>query len=67
MSSKPTEQPAWRKSSRCATTSCVEVATVDGGYLIRDSKNPELEPLRFTEEELAAFATAFAAGEFRAE
>jgi hypothetical protein len=59
------EQPAWRKSSRCGNTTCVEVAMVDGGYLIRDSKNPEQAPLLFTEDELAVFAAAFTAGEFR--
>jgi hypothetical protein len=62
-----TEQPAWRKSSRCGTSTCVEVARVDGEYLIRDSKNPEQQPLRFTEEEVAVFAAAFIAGEFRGE
>jgi hypothetical protein len=39
---------------------------VDGEYLIRDSKHPEQTPLRFTEDELSAFAAAFTAGEFRA-
>ena len=62
-----TEQPAWRKSSRCGNTTCVEVAKIDGGYLIRDSKNPGQEPLSFTEDELTVFAAAFAAGEFRFE
>ena len=61
------KQPAWRRSSECSNGTCVEVARVDGGYLIRDSKNPGQEPLRFTEEELTVFAAAFAAGEFRAE
>ena len=62
-----TDQPAWRKSRRCGNSTCVEIATVDGGYLLRDSKNPDQTPLRFTEEELAVFAAAFAAGEFRSE
>jgi uncharacterized protein DUF397 len=62
-----TEQPAWRRSRGCSNGTCVEIAAVDGGYLIRDSKNPEQAPLRFTEEELTVFAAAFAAGEFRSE
>lgn len=62
-----TEQPAWRRSSGCNNGTCVEVAAVDGEFLIRDSKNPGQEPLRFTEEELAVFAAAFTAGEFRPE
>ncbi|GAA3346164.1 hypothetical protein GCM10020358_56110 [Amorphoplanes nipponensis] len=45
----------------------MELAAVDGGYLLRDSKRPEQQPLFFTEEELDVFATAFTAGEFRAE
>lgn len=60
-----TDQTAWRRSSICANGTCVEVASVAGGYLIRDSKNPDQAPLRFSEEELAAFAAAFTAGEFR--
>jgi len=62
-----TEQPAWRSGSKCVSGNCVEVAAVDGAYLIRDSKNPEQGSLRFTEAELAAFAAAFIAGEFRSE
>ncbi|RSM68449.1 DUF397 domain-containing protein [Actinoplanes sp. ATCC 53533] len=61
------EQPTWRRSSQCANGTCVEVARVDDGYLIRDSKNPSQEPLSFTEDELTVFAAAFASGEFRNE
>ena len=60
-------QPEWRRGGKCANGTCVEVAKVDGDYLIRDSKNPGQAPLRFTEEELTVFAAAFAAGEFRFE
>jgi hypothetical protein len=63
-SAKP---PTWRKSSRCGTNACVEVAKVGDGYLLRDSKRPEQEPLRFTEEELTVFVAAFADGEFRSQ
>jgi hypothetical protein len=62
-----TEHPVWRRSRECANGNCVEIAVVRGEYLIRDSKNPEQEPLRFTEHELTTFAAAFAAGEFRSE
>jgi hypothetical protein len=60
-----TAQPAWRRSTQCSNGTCVEVAKIDGEYLIRDSKHPEQAPLRFTEDELTAFAVAFTAGEFR--
>ena len=56
---------AWRKSSRCASNACVEVARVDGQYLVRDSKNPQAAALSFTEAEWVAFTEGVAAGEFR--
>jgi len=62
-----TAPPTWRRSTLCSQGNCVEVAKVDGDYLIRDSKHPEQAPLRFTEDELTAFAAAFTAGEFRSE
>ncbi|MEV0896604.1 DUF397 domain-containing protein [Actinoplanes sp. NPDC049802] len=57
--------PAWRKSSRCGTSTCVEVAKVNDQYLIRDSKNPEAAPLSFDQNEWNAFVEGVAAGEFR--
>lgn len=57
--------PAWRKSSRCGTSTCVEVAKVDDQYLIRDSKNPEAAALSFTKAEWEAFVEGVTAGEFR--
>jgi hypothetical protein len=55
----------WRKSTRCNSSACVEVAKVDGQYLVRDSKNPEMTALSFTESEWDAFTSCFKAGEFR--
>ncbi len=60
-----TPAPAWRKSSRCGTSTCVEVAKVDGKYLIRDSKNPDLAPLIFDQAEWDAFVCGVEADEFR--
>ncbi|HWS31682.1 MAG TPA: DUF397 domain-containing protein [Actinoplanes sp.] len=57
--------PAWRKSSRCGTSTCVEVAKVEDQYLIRDSKNPEVAALSFTKDEWDAFVEGVTAGEFR--
>jgi uncharacterized protein DUF397 len=57
--------PAWRKSSRCGTSTCVEVAKVDDQYMIRDSKNPEAATLTFTKDEWVAFVEGVSAGEFR--
>jgi hypothetical protein len=55
----------WRKSTRCNSNACVEVAKVDGQYLVRDSKNPETTALSFTESEWTAFTAGVMAGEFR--
>ena len=54
----------WQKSSRCATSSCIEVAKVSDGYLVRDSKNPDNAPLSFTPAEWDAFVAGVNAGEF---
>jgi hypothetical protein len=58
-------EPTWVKSSRCGNTTCVEVARVGDEYLIRDSKDLSMAPLRFTQEEWVAFAEGVKAGEFR--
>jgi hypothetical protein len=56
--------PAWRRSTRCGTSTCVEVAKVEDQYLIRDSKNPSAAALSFTKEEWVAFTQGVTAGEF---
>ena len=56
--------PAWRKSSRCGSTTCVEVAKVADKYLIRDSKNPDAAALAFTPQEWDAFVQGVTAGDF---
>ncbi|PJE95403.1 DUF397 domain-containing protein [Streptomyces carminius] len=55
----------WRKSSASAGEhECVEVAELPGGgRAVRDSKNPQREPLRFTATEWAAFRTGVITGE----
>lgn len=40
--------PKWLKSSKCASTTCVEIAAHTGGVLIRDSKYPAQTPLSVT-------------------
>ena len=58
-------EPAWRKSSRCGTSTCVEIAKVDGQYLMRDSKHPDQPALIFNQAEWDAFTAGVQAGEFR--
>jgi uncharacterized protein DUF397 len=59
------DPPRWKRSNRCSGGQCVEVARVDGNYLIRDSKRPDIAPLSFTAQEWAAFVEGVTAGEFR--
>jgi hypothetical protein len=60
----PTEHLRWRRARRCGSNTCVEVATDGEHFLIRDSKRPEIEPLRFTGAEWAAFLAGARAGDF---
>ena len=62
---KPTGNPEWRRAGGCASGSCVEVAKVADRYLIRDSKNPEIVPLSFSEEEWNTFVGGVKSGAFR--
>ncbi len=60
-----TDNLTWLRSGTCSGGSCVEVAKDGADYLIRDSKNPDQEPLRFDEAEWVAFCTGARNGEFR--
>jgi hypothetical protein len=55
---------SWRRSSRCDTGSCVEVAMMDDGVAVRDSKQPDGPVLRFTKSEWTAFVAGVDNGEF---
>ena len=56
----------WFKSSRSGPNcdNCVEVAFVDGGIAVRDSKNPTGPALLFTTDEWDAFVGGAKDGEF---
>jgi hypothetical protein len=54
----------WRRSSRCETGNCVEVARINGEYVLRDTKQPDGPRLRFSNLEWHAFVEAVRAGEF---
>ncbi len=56
---------AWRKSSRCGTSTCVEVAADGDRILVRDSKNPTAGHLTFTRAEWTDFQAGVLAGDFR--
>lgn len=56
---------AWRKAAAStAQGNCVELARIDGGVLVRDSKDPQGPVLSFTRAELAAFLDGVKGGEF---
>ena len=54
----------WRRSSRCETGGCVEVAHTDGTIAIRDSKDVDGPVLTFSHGEWAAFVAGVRNGEF---
>jgi hypothetical protein len=57
----------WRRSTRCGSSACVEVAIGRESVLVRDSKDPQGPVLTFTAAEWAAFTEGVAAGEFKLE
>ncbi len=57
-------QPAWRRSTRCDTGLCVEVAHIADATAIRDSKDADGPILTFTRAEWLAFVAGVRAGEF---
>jgi hypothetical protein len=58
------ERWQWHKSSFSGANGCVEVALVEGGAAVRDSKDPASPVLRFTAREWEAFLAGVRAGEF---
>ncbi|MEU6558797.1 DUF397 domain-containing protein [Nocardia nova] len=55
----------WFKSSRSgASKECVEVAFLDAGVGVRDSKNPTGPALVFTPSEWSAFTSSVTMGNF---
>jgi len=54
---------AWRKAAYSASNgSCVEVAPIDGGVAVRDSKDPDGPKLAFSPADWAAFIRRVKAG-----
>ena len=56
-------QGQWRRSTRCSTGACVEVAEGSDAVLVRDSKLPDGGNLRISHVAWTAFIAAIAVGE----
>jgi hypothetical protein len=54
----------WRRSSRCESGSCIEVAQFDGMIAMRDSKDVAGPMLIFSVEEWTAFLAGARNGDF---
>jgi hypothetical protein len=54
----------WRTSTLCNNGTCVEVALIDGGVAIRDSKNRQGPILQFASSEWEAFVGGVHRGDF---
>ena len=59
-----TDHLRWRKSGRCSTGGCVEVAHVPAAVHLRDSEDPEGPRLTFAPTSWAAFLDRLRAGDF---
>ena len=54
----------WRRSSRCSSGACVEVAMAGDTVYIRDSKQEDGPTLQFDASEWEAFRLGVIAGDF---
>jgi len=54
----------WRRSRRCDSGHCVEVAVTDGQVAVRDSKNPDGPVLLFDHKEWQDFILGVKDGDF---
>ena len=61
---EPTGRLGWRKARRCGSGACVEVARDGDQILVRDSKDPQAAPLKFTPQEWDHFLTGAREGDF---
>ncbi|MFI7510541.1 DUF397 domain-containing protein [Micromonospora aurantiaca] len=64
MTTRPSTQLIWRKSSHSDDGNCVEVAETHEPILVRDSKNSAGPVLRFASEQWHAFTEAVRDGGF---
>lgn len=56
-------QPQWRRSTYCASNECVEIASLNGVIMLRNSTEPR-NVVRYTSAEWRSFTTGLKAGDF---
>ena len=54
---------SWQRSTFCADSHCVEVASVGDDVFVRDSKDENVSPLRVSKQAWNQFLDAIVAGE----
>ena len=54
----------WRRSTKCNSGLCVEVALAEQAALVRDGKHPQGAHLTFGAQSWGAFLSAVKAGEY---
>jgi hypothetical protein len=64
MMNTPSELKWIKASASAGNGACVEVARLEVGVAVRDSKDPDGPVLRYTPQEWAAFLDGAKAGEF---
>ena len=65
LSGEEIDQLGWRKSKRSkANGDCVEAAAAPGAVVIRDSKDPRGQTLRYSPDSWRSFLSAARAGRF---
>ncbi len=60
----PKRSALWRRSTRCSSSGCVEIAVTEVGVHVRDSKNAASPVLSYDRTEWLAFIEGVKAGEF---
>jgi hypothetical protein len=58
------EHSSWRRASFCASNECIEVAPHNNMIVMRNSREPRGQVLRYTAEEWRSFVRGIKAGEF---
>jgi hypothetical protein len=56
----------WRKSTKCASSSCIEAANFATGYAVRDSEDPAGPSIQFDNVAWEAFVRGIRSGTFHA-